>query len=57
MSQVRNGPDEDLGGRMLEAGLTMDGMMDVLVSAALDDSAGNITEAGRRIGMTRSQVS
>ncbi|ODU21694.1 MAG: sigma-54-dependent Fis family transcriptional regulator [Sphingomonas sp. SCN 67-18] len=57
MSQVRNGPDEDLGGKMLEAGLTMDGMTDLLVSAALDDSAGNITEAGRRIGMTRSQVS
>jgi DNA-binding NtrC family response regulator len=57
MEQVRKGPDQDWGNKMLDAGLTQQDLNDSLIAAALKQSGGNVSEAARRIGMSRSQVS
>ena len=57
MGQARKGPDQDWGNKMLDAGLTQQDLNDSLIAAALKQSGGNVSEAARRIGMSRSQVS
>lgn len=56
MAQVRQGTQEDLGTQMLETGLSHEDLTDSLIAAALKRSNGNISEAARAIGMSRSQV-
>ncbi len=56
MTQVRQGSQDDVGAQMLDSGLTHEDLTDSLVSAALKKSGGNVSEAARAIGMSRSQV-
>ena len=56
MTQVRQGNQEDVGIQMLETGLSHEDLTDSLIEAALKRSAGNVSEAARAIGMSRSQV-
>lgn len=57
ISQVRKSSTEDLGAKMLDSGLTHEEVMDKMLAAALERSAGNISKAAKMIGLTRSQIS
>ena len=56
MSQVRPSAHDDVGAQMLETGLSHEDLVDSLIEAALKRSGGNVSEAARAIGMSRSQV-
>jgi len=56
MSQVRQGPKDDLNAQIIEAGLTLDEVTQGLISAALRKCDGNVSAAARSIGITRSQL-
>lgn len=49
-------PPDDIGERLLDAGLRQDEIVDRLVAAALKRSAGNVRIAAEAIGLTRAQV-
>jgi two-component system response regulator HydG len=48
--------DSALGGKMLESGLGADGAISAMIHEALSRTRGNVSEAARLTGMTRSQV-
>lgn len=56
MTQVRRGPEEDFGAKMLNTGLSHEDLLESLVTAALKSCGGNVTKAAQTIGMSRSQL-
>lgn len=56
ISQARRPANSTLGTELLDTGLTHDQLLNALVESALDKCNGNQTEAGKLVGMSRSQI-
>jgi DNA-binding NtrC family response regulator len=56
ISRARRPANSTLGSELLETGLTHDRLLDALVESALEKCNGNQTEAGKLVGMSRSQI-
>lgn len=56
MSRVRGSGSDELDMLLLSADLTRDQLVDRLIEGNLARSGGNVTEAAKRLGMTRSQL-
>lgn len=56
INRVRGMVPDEMDAMLLDAGYTRDQLVDRLVGATLTRTRGNVTEAARRLGMTRSQI-
>jgi two-component system, NtrC family, response regulator HydG len=56
LKQVRNRGEFQLGDELLDRGLSHDVLLGQMISAALGRSKGNISQAARAVGMSRSQI-
>jgi len=56
MDRIRGAVSDEVDTMLLDTGMTRDQMVDRLIGATLATTKGNVTEAAKRLGMTRSQV-